>query len=200
MDGNIKTRQKPKARCSWQCFSPIDSFAMFKNRSLVQLTKQSKDRICLMIPRYDLIATYQDDNNLHVRFRDGFYIIPVEQKTCNFGGFYYFFHCPVCTARMRKLYCIQGKYLCRKCGNLAYYSQRLRPAERHIIMGLRVKTTLEHRGGSLEKRPPRMQKHTFHKFRRKYVAYDEKYFDALNQDPDEFYFPPSNMLDAHSYI
>lgn len=201
---NVKRGHTPKARCSWQRFSTIDSFSMFKNTALLNMIKQSKDRISLTIPEYNLTAILNDDDSLAVQFDGGSYVILVEKKSCNFGGFYYFFRCPGCNARMRKLYCIQGRYLCRKCGNLAYHCQKLRTSERYALMRCKVKDTLQNKGGSLNKRPPRMQEHTFQKMRQKYVTYDEKSFDALNNElglwfgyEGDCYSPPADMFDAY---
>jgi hypothetical protein len=52
------------------------------------------------------------------------YIIPIEKLEHNKRVF---FRCPDCNRRMRKLYYEQGKFLCRKCLNLGYRSQRIRP-------------------------------------------------------------------------
>lgn len=204
----IKKQHKPKALCSRLIFSEIDSFNMFKNKELVRLVKESKDRICLIIPRYNLTATMQDDNSLIVNFDNGSYIIPVEKKACNYGGFYHFFHCPRCQARMRKLYCIEGAYLCRKCANLGYYSQRLRPSERCAEMSYNVMRYLKNQAGSLDQKPPWMTQREFQKLRRKFVKYDEKRFHQLNKelrarygskfetDFTDYYIPPDNVYDA----
>lgn len=200
----FKKKNKPKALCSSSQFDEIDSFKMFKNQELVGLVKESKDRICFMITQYDLIATLQDDNSLSVQFNNDSYVISVEKKSCNFGGSYYFFHCPQCQTRMRKLYCIQGKYLCRKCANLGYYSQRLRPSQRLAQMSYNVMDFLKSRAGSLTQKPPWMKKSTFQKLRIKYVKYDEKYFNAVNKEllekygeEGDFYFAPFDMFDAY---
>ncbi len=44
----------------------------------------------------------------------------------NFGGFRYWFRCPSCVKRVRKLYCAPGSryFLCRICQNLTYTSCR----------------------------------------------------------------------------
>lgn len=199
----IKKQHKPKSLCS--CFMEIDSFSMFKNAELVRLVKESKDRISLMVPGYDLIATLQDNNSLDVRFKGGAYTIPVEQKPCYFGGFYYFFHCPACKARMRKLYCIQGVYLCRKCARLGYRSQRLRPSERCGYMMDKIEEKLKNSAGSLKQKPPWMGKGAFQKMRRLYVTYDEKKFMEIKKELflqhgfeyDEWYWPQNGMEDAY---
>jgi hypothetical protein len=207
----VKRRYKPKRSCERFKLTEIDSFSLFKYKDAVQLVRESSNKIAFEIPLYSLRATLREDDSFHVAFINGEYIIPVEKKPCNFGGFYHFFRCPKCDKRMRKLYCIDGQYQCRKCGNLAYYSQRLRPAERAIYMKIKIKECLENQAGSLNQKPPWMKHHTFQKLRQKYVKHDEQYF---NRNIAEFksWFPhkddrffrdpyillmPSDMYDAY---
>lgn len=204
----VKKQHSPKPLCSSFEFLEIDSFDMFRNKEIIHLIKESKDRIALQIPKYNFIATLQDDNSLKVRCNKFSYIIPVEKKPCNYGGFYHFFCCPLCKARMRKLYCIMGLYICRKCAGLGYYSQRLRPSERCLTMSLRVKDCLKNRAGSLKKKPPRMHHSTFQKLKIKYVKYDEQRFNEKNKenlawfgsDIERFmdcYLPPDDAYDGY---
>lgn len=199
----IKKQHNPKALCSWVSSMEIDSFKLFKNKEMVKLVKESNDHVCFEIPQYSLIATLQDNGSLRVQFNDGSYIIHVEKKSCNYGGFYQFFHCPACKARMRKLYCIKGIYVCRKCAQLGYYSQRLRPSERNIVRSYNIENFLIQRGGSLEQKPPWMKKNTYQKYRIQYVKYHERYYSELTKElfcryghEIESYFPPSRMGDA----
>jgi hypothetical protein len=185
----VKRKHKRKALCSWFTFSEIDSFDMYKNQQLVQFVRESKDHVSLIIPQYNLRATLLENDDLHVVYNNGSYIIPVEKKPCNFGGFYHFFHCPQCGRRMRKLYCIEGRYLCRKCANLGYLSQRLRPSERHHYMKDKVVTTLQNHAGTLDRKPPWIHKPTFHRLRKKYVNHDEKYFHARHEEMRAWYGP-----------
>lgn len=198
----IKRQHIAKPLCSWQQFVPIDSFAMFKNKVLVDLVHESDDKNSFNIPCYNLIATLMPNNHIQVVYDGGAYVIPVEEKPCNYGGVYHFFRCPQCSKRVRKLYCKAGRYACRKCHGLGYYTQRLRTSERHFTMGLKVKNRLINRAGSLHTKPPRMWTQTFNRLRQKYVTYDEKWFHASNQDLrdwygaraepyiDDWYFPP----------
>lgn len=204
---------KPKRLCEnfWLC--EINSFDMFKNKELIQLVRNSPDRISLQVPRYNLTATLMENDSLYVVYNKGSYVIPVERKPCNYGGFYHFFHCPQCDARMRKLYCIDGVYLCRKCAHLGYYSQRLHPSRRYAQMSYKVVNYLKSWGGSLEQKPPMMTQYAFQKLRRKYVKYDEKSFYASHKELESWYGPgilantddsysllmPSNLYDAYDY-
>ncbi|MDR3549989.1 MAG: hypothetical protein P4L31_01120 [Candidatus Babeliales bacterium] len=167
---------KRKSLCSW--FDEIDSFNMFKYKEGLEWVKNSSDRICFEIFRYKLKARLMDDYSLQVSCDAGHYTISVEKKPCNFGGSYYFFHCPACKTRMRKLYCINGVYLCRKCANLGYHSQRLNPSLRCLYMGSKVKEFLKNRAGALDRKPPWQKQHTFQKLRKKYLDYDERHFYA----------------------
>jgi len=200
----VQKKHMPKTSCSalWLC--EIDSFEMFKHQKLIQIVRDSESRVVLQIPRYNLKAILMENDSLSVVYDGGSYIILVEKKSCNYGGFYYFFHCPTCNIRMRKLYCVEGKYLCRKCAKLGYYSQRLRPSRRSMYMKIKIQEKLENRAGSLEQKPPRMQEHIFQKLRRQYVKYDESHIKELNKEllywfgvKGDCYFPPSGMLDAY---
>lgn len=155
----VKRKHKPKKLCS--SLAVIDSFEMFKYKEGLEWVRSSKDRICFKVFQNNVIAKLMDDYSLNVSYDRGSYIISAEKKTCNFGGHYYFFHCPQCDKRMRKLYLFEGKYLCRKCANLGYYSQRLRPSERNAYMSYKIKDFLKDRAGSLDQKPPWMKQHTF---------------------------------------
>ncbi len=179
---HIKKKHKPRLSCEAFFLNAIDSFDMFKHPEAVQLVKESADKLSLSVPRYSLKAFLQDDDSLLVQYSGGMYLIPVEKKSCNYGGFYRFFHCPKCDKRMRKLYCIEGRYQCRKCANMAYYSQRLRPYARYNHMKFGVEECLQNRAGSLKQKPPWMKKYTFQKLRQKYVKYDELSFNALKKE------------------
>lgn len=208
---HVKRNHKPRRSCEAFGLNEINSFQLFKYKEAVDLVKESADKVVFEIPRYSLRAVLTDDNNFHVTFNKGEYVISIEKKPCNFGGFYYFFRCPKCNKRIRKLYCINGEYQCRKCGNLAYYSQRLRPSERNMYMKIKVEDRLKNRAGSLDQKPPWMKRHTFQKLRIKYIKYDEQYFNSRNaeylswypqlskEDMNEPYFfcMPNKMYDAY---
>lgn len=187
-----------KSLCDWS--NTIDSFRMFNknNQPIVQMIKDS-DRTSITIPAYKLIAKLQDDNSLTVTYDGGSYVIPVEKKTPNYGGYYYFFHCPQCAKRMRKLYCIQGKYLCRKCGNLGYYTQRLRPTERNLHMMFRIERYIKNKGGSvalgsyIDRRPLWMKQRRVKRLTNRLRKYDTKYSDALRTELLSWY--PSKRAD-----
>jgi len=173
----IKKRHEAKIICENIHLLEIDSFKMYNNYEQVVGVRQSSDQCALRIPQYDLKAYLQDDDSLLVNYQNGSYIIPVERMSCNFGGYYYFFHCPLCNNRMRKLYCLRGQYQCRKCGDLCYYSQLLRPTDRFCIQRINIKNYIKARGGNLEafeKKPPRMHHKTFQKLKDRAKYYEAK--------------------------
>ena len=164
---------QPRASCDWA--DEIDSFGMFNDYRQAEWVRESESKISIEIPRYQLKAYLQDDDSLLVKHQGMPYVIPVERKPCNFGGYYFFFHCPRCKKRMRKLYCRGGYYMCRKCCNLSYYSQRVRSTVRFRMEARKVEKQVRLRGGNIEfdEKPPRMHRKTFEKLKAK-----AKYFDA----------------------
>lgn len=110
---------KRKALCS--DFISIDSLSIFNKRNQGISDFNVDDE-------HELQATLMEDG-FRVSTKRGTYIIPIEKQICN-GC--HFFHCPArnCNRRMRKLYYFQGLFLCRKCLNLSYHSQRISPIDR----------------------------------------------------------------------
>lgn len=189
----VKKQHTAKALCSW--FIELDSFNLFKNKQCLDLIKGSNDKTSFEIPRYKLVARLMDNDSLQVNYNDGSYVIVVEKKPCNYGGFYNFFHCPQCDKRMRKLYCVDGKFLCRKCTNLGYGSQRLRASRRCLYMSSKVKDFLKSRAGSLDQKPPWMKKRTFERLKNQYLEYREfKYTDALQRELLSWYQQKADMI------
>lgn len=178
---------RSKRLCSGFWLETMDSFDIFNNKLMASFLRDSATRILLEIPRYHLNASLQDDNSLSVTYSGGSYKIPTERKTCNFGGFYTFFHCPQCSKRMRKLYCLEGKYLCRKCAKLCYYTQLLHPSRRFYHMRIKTEDILKNKGGSLYDKPLRMHNSTFQRIKRKHMGYEFKSEDASNKELREWY-------------
>ncbi len=173
----IKKQHTPRVSCENMGLMEIDSFKMFNNYQQVEAARKTHDKCSLYIPKYDLKAYLQEDDGLLVEYRNGTYVIPVEHKPCNYGGYCYFFNCPLCNKRMRKLYCLDGQYLCRKCGNLAYYTQRLRPAERCMLMGIKLSKHVQNLDGDIgtDLKPPRMHRTTFKAFQKRREYYQARY-------------------------
>lgn len=102
----------PKGLCSWESWNTIDSFEIFNKNSegLVWVRNSANKVLFEIFYPYKLKACLQADGSLEITSEAGCYIIPMEKKPCNYGGYYYFFHCPNqnCRRRMRKLYCLKG--------------------------------------------------------------------------------------------
>jgi hypothetical protein len=162
---SVKRKHKPKALCSW--FVTMNSFELFNNRYLRYI---ELGQPMYSVPRFNLSLT-MGENSLHATHNGGTYDIPVERKLCNFGGSYFFFHCPKCDKRMRILYCVQGVFLCRKCANLGYFIQRVRPGLRCLIMRDKIKEKIESRAGSLDRKPPWMKKRTYEQLKKRCAEY-----------------------------
>lgn len=185
----------PKALCSWH--HEIDSFKLFKIPELVRLVKESVDKQSFFIPDHSLVATLLDNGSLSVTYNNGSYIIQVEKKPCNYGGYYYFFHCPLCTQRMRKLYCIRGQFQCRKCGKLGYYSQRVRPTYRCLAMARKIKKYLQDKAGDIDRKPPWMKRKTFKILQRRHYEYynGDKAMNASLKEFLQYYPHQRNHID-----
>lgn len=177
----VKLKHKPKRLCSH--FMCLDSFELFRNKLGVQM---SMNQVAYEIPKYKLKATLLSDR-YDVEYDGGFYSIPIEKQPCNYGGFRYYLRCPKCNQRMRKLYCDQGVFNCRKCLNLGYYTQRLRPSERCLYMVVKVSKKLENMAGSLDRKPPWMKRRAFEGLKDRDDEYWEKRHDAVRKELIEWY-------------
>lgn len=185
----VKKQHQSKTVCSNRGLLELDSFRMYNDYKQVESVRQSPDQCALWIPGYELKAYLQDDDSLLVEYQGGSYTILVERIPCNLGGYYYFFRCPKCNKRMRKLYCLRGQYQCRKCGDLCYYSQLLRPSERFCIQRINIKNYIKARGGNIEldRKPPRMHYRTFQKLKDRAEYYEAKSGIALHKELREWH-------------
>ena len=145
----------------------IDSFELFK--------KGNKHEFKMM--GYQFKAELEEDHYKVTceKKRRPSYKIYFEKQPCNYGGYRYFFRCPLCQSRMRKLYFAYRAISCRKCLNLSYYSQRIRPVVRFRMTARDIEKDVKKRGGNLEldEKPPRMHEKTFQRLKAK-----AKYYDA----------------------
>jgi len=151
----IKRRRVRRRLCS--NLISIDSFSLFRNKITL---RESLGTVAYEMPRYNLKAVLHE-SSYAVQYDGGEYTIPVEKLPCPFGGSRYFFLCPQCSKRMRILYCIAGRFLCRQCHNLGYWTQVLTPTTRCIIMQAKIGDYLLSRGGSPDKKPVWMKRKTF---------------------------------------
>lgn len=175
----IKRQHTPRTLCS--ALTSLDSFAIFKSTYAVGFditTRQLKAR---------LTGNYL--TVINGKRKQLAYQIPFERLPCNYGGFRYFFKCPLCHQRMRLLYFTHNVFLCRKCLNLAYPSQQLRPSMRYQYLSDKMKTLVKNKGGDIEfgKKPPHMRNTTFQKFMDKKFDYEDKAHQALNDELRAWY-------------
>ena len=157
----------------------IDSFALFRNKIAL---RECLDSVAYEMPAHDLKATLRE-SSYAMQFDGGEYAIPVEKQSCPFGGFRYFFHCPQCNKRVRMLYCVDGRFLCRQCHNLGYWTQILTPTSRCIIMQAKIRDYLKDRGGSPDQKPVWMKHKTFNALVQQHDDYmDAKYLAAARKE------------------
>lgn len=169
-----KDHQKRK-RCDSSWIDRIDSFKIYQDIANLEWLKRHRKGHILWTPSYALNIYVMSNNSLLVQYAKGSYLIAVEPKRCHYGGQVYFFKCPLCSKRMRMLYCIEGQYQCRNCGNLAYLSQRLRPTDRFAFKRIYIERYIKRRGGNLQYRVK--PKHMHHATFKKILALAE-YYDA----------------------
>lgn len=161
----IKKQHIPRTLCS--TLVSIDSFKLLQNNNTTS---------GFTVTPLNIRATIKDDH-LQVTYgkrKEISYSITIDKLTCNFGGFRYFFRCPLCKQRMRLLYFAQNSiFLCRKCLNLGYVSQRLRSNLRYDYMSSKVKEIVKKKGGSLDqyKKPPQMHLNSFKQLQDKQYSY-----------------------------
>ena len=144
-------------------FITIDSFEMFKCKQGVELFMDS-NMVNMYIPQFELkTKLFSDRIEVEFKRQENLveYNISLEKKPCSYGGFKYYFHCPKCQSRMRILYCILGAFVCRKCANLGYFTQRLNEFDRSFEAARKVEKKLIDRAGSLKVKPPWIKKRTF---------------------------------------
>jgi hypothetical protein len=181
-----------------------------------QRKNHTPKKLCSQLSCWDSFAifreklTYISDhcNKIYVSLEDGGFrgscagwpfFLKVSSQKCHFGGFRYYFHCTSCSVRMRKLYFFNGHLECRRCLNLGYYSQRLKPSDRFIETMFKLKNYLRAKNYCFEdrtneKRPRRMWNRTYDKIQSRiadlywkssralYIRYSELRNDEVFQD------------------
>jgi len=171
----IKQKHISKKICSR--LPSIDSFKLYKNNLMTGFNVQPLEINAQPTPDR-LLITFRKQQHPS-------YAIPVIKLPCNYGGCRYYFKCPLCQRRMRILYFAeQSVFLCRKCLNLAYKSQMLRPTSRYEYMSNKVKNFIKNKDGDLGqyKKPPHMHKTTYEKVRSKQFYYENKSAQASNAE------------------
>jgi hypothetical protein len=147
-----RKNHKPKKLCSeLYC---LDSFAVFS------------EKLTMVSDHVSRVYALLNEDGFSGTFAGAPFFIKVSKQKCHFGGFRCFFHCSHCSARMRKVYFSNGRFECRKCLNLGYFSQRLKPCDRFLETMNKVKNSLISRNGGFnptDKRPRRMWNRTYSK-------------------------------------
>ena len=82
--------------------------------------------------------------------------IEITRTACSFGGTRPWLHCPRCSGRVGVLYMRGGRFVCRRCGGVAYTSQSEAAAGR----AWRQQRKLESRLGDNWSRPKGMHRST----------------------------------------
>ena len=155
----------------------IDSFKIYQNNETAGFQVRPLDIIATPMPDY-LKITYRKQKSSP-------YKIHTEQVKCHYGGFKKYFKCPLCDNRMRILYLAENSiFLCRKCLNLSYETQRYRPSIRYMMKESKIAQEIKHLGGDLDnrQRPRYMHTKTFEKIKNKKYKYEEKWHQALDQE------------------
>ncbi len=171
----IKKKHLAKKNCS--SMVKIDSFHLYKNNMMTGFRVDPLD-----------INAEPEPNFLKIVYgkrKEHSYIIRVARLSCNYGGFRSYFRCPLCDKRMRFLYFAERSiFLCRKCLNLGYDTQRFRPTMRYEYISQKVKKFVRNKGGDLDcyKKPPRMHEDTYQRLKSKQFYYEHKSYQATNQE------------------
>ena len=78
---------------------------------------------------------YWVDDDRMIIFSHG-QMVHLDRTPCHYGGHRKWFLCPQCNERRLKLYERNERYLCRKCQDLPYTSQRI-PEEDRLLLKVR---------------------------------------------------------------
>lgn len=172
-----KVKKKHVARKLCSSLISIDSFKFYKNNTMGGFSVQPLE-----------VNAEPTSNHLKITYRkrkEYSYLIPIEKQPCNYGGYRSFFKCPLCQKRMRFLYFAeQSLFLCRKCLNLSYESQRLRPTMRYYYMTQKIKDSMKDKDGnlSLYEKPFGMHKDKYEKLKSKQFYYEAKSKQAITRE------------------
>lgn len=175
----IKVKHTARKLCS--DLQQIDSHKLYKDNIISGFTVKPFD--IKAKPNQDSITiTYRNRKNSS-------YTIAVDKLPCNYGGFRYFFKCPLCSSRMRILYfAAQSVFLCRQCLNLSYESQCLRPSMRYRYKSKKIEDLIKSKGGDLySKKPLYMHKNKYQKLKDFQYYYDCKHNYELHKELRNWY-------------
>jgi hypothetical protein len=155
----------------------IDSFKIYKNGRTGEFQVKPLDILAKPMQKH-LEITYRKQKSSP-------YKIPVDQVKCNYGGIKRYFRCPLCNNRMRILYLAENSiFICRKCLNLGYETQRYRTSNRYMMNESKILQGIKNLNGDLKSniRPKGMHKKTFQKIKEKAYNYEAKWHHELNRE------------------
>lgn len=98
------------------------------------------------------------------------YEVPFTWTECNYGGERPWFQCPKCYARIAVIYLKDKYFLCRKCQDLSYESQRVSDSDRMALKANRIRERLGGDAGMLNlfpDKPKGMHWKTYYELKRK---------------------------------
>lgn len=174
----VKRQYTPKTLCSHlMC---LDAFALFKITGFAGFNfKLGEKEFNAKLEQSALVVTLESIT----------YAIPWEKQSCHFGGFRYFFRCPgrSCKRRTRMLYGRCGVFLCRKCHNLGYYSQRQVKSFRLSTKKRKLEEKLEASGGNIYQKPKGMRWKAFNELNERIRVLDIESDFALEKEIFQMY-------------
>ncbi len=103
--------------------------------------------------------------------------IKLLKTSCRFGGFQYWFECPVCRRRVCCVY-LSNTWCCRHCGHLAYPSENEDEIERLRSKALKLKEKLR---GEYWIKPKGMHQKTYDRLREAFLEAEAKADDAFDE-------------------
>lgn len=104
-------------------------------------------------------------------------VINLLKTPCRFGGYQYWFECPVCRRRVCTVY-LSDTWCCRHCGHLAYPSENEDELERLRNKALMLKEKL---GGEYWIKPKGMHQKTYDRLREAFLEAEAKANDAIDE-------------------
>jgi len=103
----------------------------------------------------EVVLFYYYRDGISAKWEPVLYSVRLDWTPCHFGGKRPWFVCPGCHRRAAKLYRLGRYFLCRRCQNLAYKSQREDRAGRLVRKADKIRTRLGGKPGMLNPFPPK---------------------------------------------
>lgn len=118
-------------------------------------------------------------------------VIKLLKTPCWYGGYQYWFECPVCRRRVCSVY-LSDTWCCRHCGHLAYPSESEDKLERLRSKTLKLKDKL---GEQYWIKPKGMHQRTYDRLRNAFLEAEEQSEIAFDEKMEEIFqrFPFSKI-------